>query len=100
MFYLDEGLSAQVRSARLGARLRALRLQRNLTQADLASRAGISRPTLAALEREGAGSLETLASVLYALGREAELEAIGQPDPAMSLEDVVAPKRVRQRARP
>lgn len=65
----------------LGQRLRALRLQRNETQADLARRAGISRPTLSALEQRGQGSLDTLARILYALGREAELDELLLPDP-------------------
>ncbi len=86
-------------AADLGARLRALRLQRNITLADLAARSGLSAPTLAALERHGQGTLATLAHVLYALGRERELEALACPDPPSTLQDVTDPPR-RKRARP
>jgi DNA-binding XRE family transcriptional regulator len=82
----------------LGLRVRALRLQRNETQAALAARAGVSTPTLAALE-DGRGTLLTLARVLYALGRERELDALVPADPPARLDDVVAP-RTRRRARP
>jgi transcriptional regulator with XRE-family HTH domain len=60
----------------IGVRLRSLRLQRNITQKNLA--------TFAALER-GRGSLETLCRVMYALGRERELEALLAPDPPSTL---------------
>ena len=72
---------------RLGARVRALRLQRRVTQARLSERAGISRPTLRALESSGKGSLETVARVMYALGREQELDDLLHPDPPSTLEE-------------
>ena len=81
----------------LGARLRALRLQRNEAQAALAARVGVSTPTLAALEA-GRGTLQTLARVLYALGREGELDGLLPPDPPSTLDEVVAPPS-RRRAR-
>ncbi len=87
-------------AAELGARLRALRLQRNITQARLAEQAGISRPTLAALERRGSASLRTLAHLMYALGREAELETLLAPDPPSTLTEATGADRPRQRARP
>lgn len=80
--------------------MRRLRLQRNITQAELAERAGMSRPTLAALERQGKGTLESLTRVMYALGRERELEALLRPDPPATLDDLTAPPRPRRRARP
>jgi len=82
----------------LASRLRALRLQRNITQASLAERAGVSRPTLGRLEAEGRGTLETLARVMYALGRELELDGLLEPDPPSTLDELVRPRR-RQRAR-
>ncbi|MCK6572752.1 helix-turn-helix domain-containing protein [Myxococcota bacterium] len=84
-------------AAALGTRLRALRLQRNEAQAALAARAGVSTPTLAALEA-GRGTLQTLARVMYALGREGELDGLLPPDPPSTLEEVIAPP-VRRRAR-
>ena len=98
MFDFEQGMSAGERSGRLGARLRALRLQRNITQAELARMVGVSRPTLATLENEGRGSVETLAAVMFALGREREFDALLQPDPPSTLAEVVAPTP-RKRAR-
>jgi len=83
----------------LGNRLKSLRLQRNLTQASLAKRAGISRPTLGALERGGRATIETLARVMYVLGREAELDELLKPDPPASLDEFLDPP-TRKRARP
>ena len=82
----------------LGARLRALRLQRNLTQAHVAQQAGFSRPTLAVLENGGKGTLENLARVMYVLGRERELDSLLEPDPPSTLRELTAPRQ-RQRAR-
>ena len=83
----------------LGKRLRALRLQRNITQADLAARAGVSRSTLIALEVRGRGTLDTLVRVMYALGREGEVASLLPPDPPSTLDEFVTPHK-RQRARP
>jgi transcriptional regulator with XRE-family HTH domain len=52
----------------LGQWLRALRQQREMTQPMLASRSGVPVATLSRLEREGAGSLESMLRVLQALG--------------------------------
>ena len=82
----------------LGARLRALRLQRNQTQERVARQAGISRPTLAALESRGKGSLENLARVMFVLGRERELDSLLEPDPPSTLTELTT-SRKRQRAR-
>ena len=81
----------------LGNRLKALRLQRNIKQAALARDAGISAPTLGSLENQGRGTVETLARVMYALGREGELDGLLAPDPPRTLEQTVRACR-RQRA--
>ncbi|MBK6575373.1 MAG: helix-turn-helix transcriptional regulator [Sandaracinaceae bacterium] len=55
--------------ARLGARLRALRLEAGLTQAELARRTGIHRPNIARVEAgRHTPSLETLARLAQAIG--------------------------------
>lgn len=84
-------------AAEVGVRLQALRLQRNITQAELARRAGISRPTLSALENGGKGSLVTLAHVMFVLAREQELDQLLQPDPPSTLEETTS-KKTRKRA--
>lgn len=81
----------------LGLRLKALRLQRNIKQGALARDAGVSAPTLGALENQGRGTVETLARVMYALGREGELEGLLLPDAPSSLDQLGRPSR-RQRA--
>jgi DNA-binding XRE family transcriptional regulator len=58
-----------VDGARLGARLRELRLQAGLTQAELARRTGIHRPNIARVEAgRHTPSLETLARLASAIG--------------------------------
>ena len=55
--------------ARLGARLRELRLEAGLTQAELARRTGIHRPNIARVEAgRHTPSLETLARLATAIG--------------------------------
>ncbi|MCB9601402.1 MAG: helix-turn-helix transcriptional regulator [Sandaracinus sp.] len=55
--------------ARLGARLRELRLSAGLTQAELARRTGIHRPNIARVEAgRHTPSLETLARLATAIG--------------------------------
>ncbi|MFG6431502.1 helix-turn-helix domain-containing protein [Roseateles sp. LYH14W] len=51
----------------LGQRLRALRLLRNLGQAELAARAGCSLSAVRRLEAQGQGSLELVVRVAQAL---------------------------------
>lgn len=82
----------------LGQKLKALRLQRNLRQSDVAHDAGISAPTLGVLENQGRGSLEVLAKVMYVLGREGELDRLLPPDPPTSL-DEIGRVHARKRAR-
>lgn len=55
--------------ASLGANVRALRLQRNLSQEVLAARAGISINALKNLERGKGATLRTFLSVLRALDK-------------------------------
>ena len=88
----------------VGHRLKALRLQRNLRQGDVARDAGVSAPTLSALENHGRGTLEALARVMYVLGREREFDALLLPDPPSTLEELSSPSSAtpgqgRQRAR-
>ncbi|API76554.1 XRE family transcriptional regulator [Ralstonia solanacearum] len=62
--------------AELGERLKTLRVHRNLEQATLAARAGISVRTLRNLESGSGSSLHTLIQVVRALGREQWFETI------------------------
>ena len=51
----------------LGARLRGLRLERNMSQADLAAEAGVGRVTLQRLEEGQSASMTTFVRVVRAL---------------------------------
>jgi len=75
----------------LGRRIKALRLVRNMTQAALAERAGVSVPSLKRMENTGKGSVEMVARVALILGAEEGVEALfAAPAPA-SLDDVIDP---------
>jgi len=61
--------SPDIDGKRLGARLRALRLSKGMTQAELARRTGIHRPNIARVEAgRHTPSLETLARLASAIG--------------------------------
>lgn len=81
----------------LGRRLRQRRLERNLTQAQLAEAAGLDRTTVGGLEREGSATLLSLVQVLRALGAVEEL-AHFLPDPGPSPLEL-ARRRGNQRQR-
>jgi transcriptional regulator with XRE-family HTH domain len=66
---------------RLGERLRALRIQGDLTQAELAESANVSLGALKRLERGMGSTTTTLVSVLRALGQERWIDALG-PGPS------------------
>jgi transcriptional regulator with XRE-family HTH domain len=66
----------------LGRRIRAARLRRNLTQASMAQRAGVTRKTYAALEAGDSGvSLGCLMKTLSILGYPERLATILDADP-------------------
>ncbi len=73
--------SLQRRLLCLGENLRLARLRRRLTAAQVAERAGITRPTLRAIERgEPSVSFGAYASVLFCLGLESDLEGVAKDD--------------------
>lgn len=81
----------------LAQRLRALRLQQALSQADLAGRAGISERALRNFEARGQATLETFLRIAQALGRTGDLE--GTFEVAVhSIRAMEEASRVRQRA--
>jgi transcriptional regulator with XRE-family HTH domain len=85
--------------AELGRRLEAIRLQENISQADLAAEAGVSRRTITRLENGGGISVETLIRLMRALGVAHRLEAL-LPEPGIRPIDRIRLKgKQRQRAR-
>ena len=96
--------------ATLGRNVRARRLARRLTQAEVAERANVSLGALKHLESGAGATVSTLVKVLKALGAEAWLDTLAPPpalfDPMQLLEErqraaarrVTGPRRVRHRA--
>lgn len=86
--------------ARLGGRLRVARLRRNLTTEELASRIGLSRQTVSAVERGRLGvSAAAVFGSLWALRLLDHLEPVA--DPARDAEgSALELARGRRRARP
>jgi transcriptional regulator with XRE-family HTH domain len=91
--------SVATKSSSLGARIRAARTRRGLRREDLATKAGLSRSTIEAIER---GALTTgigaYLQVLWALGLDAEVDLIADPGldrDGLALELSTQTKRVR-----
>lgn len=85
--------------AELAGRCREARLSQNMTQEEIAGRAGIALRTYRRFEQEGLISLERFVAVLHALNRLPELEHFLEPPPVRDLRDldVITPKRQRAR---
>ena len=82
-------------------RIEAIRLSRNMTQTELAKKAGVSRSTLTRLARGDTGiSLDSFIRILQALDLHTHLESF-LPDPSISpLQRLEKKGKQRQRARP
>lgn len=91
-------LSDQAILTDLGQRLRQRRLDRNLSQAEVASAAGLDRTTVGQLERDGRASLLTVVQVLRALGALDELASFLPPAGPSPLELARRQGHARQRA--
>jgi transcriptional regulator with XRE-family HTH domain len=86
----------------IGARLRAERIRNGLSQAELAQKAAIALRTYQRLERDGAGTIETLVAVLRACNRLRALQiALPQPEIAERRTPLsrYTPPRVRRNGR-
>jgi len=77
---------------RLGERIRSLRLSKNLDQATVAERAGVSLRTVKNLENGRGSSVATLVRVVRALGRADWFDAL-QPVVAVSPLRMLAQER-------
>jgi transcriptional regulator with XRE-family HTH domain len=79
-------------------RVRARRLERAWTQAELAERSGVSLATLRRFERTGEGPFALVVQVALALGAAEGLLALFPPPEVQAIEDVLE-KPSRQRGR-
>lgn len=65
----------------LGRRLRTRRMAMNLTQAEVASLAGVSKGTVSNIEKHGQGTLDSLVRVLQAMRLTKELQPLFESTP-------------------
>jgi len=92
------GMSDRAIVKEMGRRVKRTRLERNLTQKEIADLAGISRPTVSDLERGKLFGILTLLQVLRALNALDAVDAF-LPDPGISpLQLAKMRGRERQRA--
>jgi len=84
----------------LGTQIRKVRIQKQMTQAELASRSGISVAALASLENGKGSTLKTFVAVLLVLDKQMWLSSIAPKvsiSPMQMLEHGKEPQRVRAR---
>ena len=77
----------------LGRRLRALRIDRQLTQQALADRANVSLGVIRHLEQGSPATTASLAKVLSALGEQGWIEALAPPKAAFSPLELLQQRR-------
>lgn len=86
----------------LGANIAEARLRRRWTQGELAEKAGITRPTLVAVEQGKLGTgVGAYVAVLWALGLHGDLGLVAAPErdlEGQTLEAARLPQRVRRSA--
>lgn len=85
--------------AALGAGLARHRVQRGLTQLDVATQAGVSLRTVIRLEAGASTQLTNLVRVLRVLGLLANLQQLAPPPPPSPLEQLVVKQKQRRRVR-
>lgn len=89
------------RLIQLGQRVRIARIRRGWSGADLADKAGINRNTVTALELGKPGtSVGVYFTVLWALGLDKSLDAIGDPDADLHGKALEASRRPMRAGKP
>ncbi|MBX3130172.1 MAG: helix-turn-helix transcriptional regulator [Polyangiaceae bacterium] len=84
----------------LGERLARVRLERNLTQTELADQAGVSKRTVERLEGGGSTQLSSFIRICRALGLLERLEQLVPPPVPSPIEQLALRGKRRLRARP
>lgn len=83
----------------MAKRARELRLRQNLTQVQLAERAGISTRSLQRFEADGSGSVDALVAIAFALHAAGPIELLFQAPKARSIDEFLGEEGRRKRAR-
>jgi transcriptional regulator with XRE-family HTH domain len=84
--------------ADLSSRVKRRRIDLNLTQRDLAAKAGVSYSSLRLFEEAGKISLEALVKIAFVLGAEVEFGQLFPPQAPRTIDDVID-RPLRKRAR-
>lgn len=84
----------------VGKFVHKIRLQKNITQQQLASQAGVNRSTIVQLEKDGSGTLLTYIQVLRALEQLPILQVFEVKETISPLQLAKMEKQERLRARP
>lgn len=84
----------------LGRQLRDLRIDRRLTQSELAERANVSLGAVKHLERGSGSTITTLAKVLRALGQERWFDTLVPDEEAFNPLDLLEARDARRPRRP
>jgi len=84
--------------ADLGERLARRRLRLDLTQAELAEHAGVSRPTVQRIEAGESAQMTSLIRILRVLGLLVNLDLLAPADEVTPMERLEGRSRPRQRA--
>jgi len=92
------GLSDPAVVGEIGSAIRRMRLQANLTQQDLASKAGIDRLTLGKFENGSSSNMLTFIQILRALGQLEALSAFEDQPVTSPLQAARLQGKPRQRA--
>lgn len=83
----------------LADRCRRIRLEQNISQEELAQKAGIALRTYRRFEQEGVISLDRFIAIVHSLSRIAEFENVLLATPIQDLSELENPKTKRERSR-
>ncbi len=84
----------------LGQRIRQRRIAADLTQSDLAKRAGVSRTTVTRIERGQNIGVDALVGIAVALDAGQEFASLFPDRDVRSLDEIIAAQRRPRRVRP
>jgi len=96
---IENSLTDETVLAELGKRLARTRLRRNISQAELATEAGVAKTTVERLERGGGIQLESVIRILRALGQLDRLDVVISESLPSPIERLDNRGKERRRAR-